>query len=188
MIRIAFNSPSNRVARMKLTRWVRFSWALENLSDAPAALDPHYRIRTAVQDEEETVRKVVFTAFSLDMDWTDSLKSLREGLDRRLDAIFGEKEVPCLVITHGARIIAASALDGREGVDNHLITGPCVLSEYRNRGLGSALLFHSLVTLQKGGLKRAFGVSKDNVPAAKFLYPKFGSACEPYVFEPQLAA
>ena len=151
-------------------------------------IDSHYRIRHAVAAEEETVRRVVFTAFSLDMDWTDSMKLMREGLERRVDRIFVEKEVPCLVITHGTRIIAASALDHEQNSESHLITGPCVLNEYRNRGLGSGLLYQSLITLREAGIKRAYGVSKDNVPAAKFLYPKFESVRETYEFEPQLAA
>lgn len=173
---------------MKLTPWVRFAWDLRELPTPAPRIDPHYRIRHAVSEEEETVRKIVFKAFSLDMDWSDSLKIMGGGLERRLDRIFAEKEVPCLVITHGTRIIASSALDLLPESDSHLITGPCVLSEYRNRGLGSALLYHSLVALRDAGLLRAFGVSRESVPAAKFLYPKFQSSRSPFEVEPQLAA
>ena len=58
--------------------------------------------------------------------------------------------------------------------------------EYRNRGLGTALLHYSLKQLQNNGLERACGISKENVVASKFIYRKFGSVSEPCTFEPVL--
>ncbi|MEO7723486.1 MAG: GNAT family N-acetyltransferase [Chthoniobacterales bacterium] len=51
--------------------------------------------------------------------------------------------------------------------------------EYRNRGLGTALLRESLRQLRAAGLYRATGFTKGNAPAAKFLYPKFNGVLTP---------
>ncbi len=63
--------------------------------------------------------------------------------------------------------------------ENHLSPGPCVLMEYRNRGLGTALLGESLRQLREAGLSRAAALTKSNAPVAKFLYPKFNGVLTP---------
>src|SRR5438874_2159359 len=123
---------------MKLVHWSRFSWELAKLPEIEIALDSHYHIRAATRDEEKTVRNVIFSAFSLDMDWADTLKRMRQRFEEEIDEVFSHKEVHCLVITHGSRIIGASVLDVRKDAENHLLSGPAILNEYRNRGLGSA--------------------------------------------------
>ena len=92
--------------------------------------------------------------------------------------------VPAVVLTHGQRIIGASLLNPEIDAENHLLSGPCVLAEYRSRGLGTALLHHSLLLLKTHGLKRVHGVCKEMATTSKFVYPKFGSTVEEYDFEP----
>jgi len=174
---------------MKLVQWTRFSWDLARLPEIEPGLDPHYHIRPATRDEEKTVHDVIFSAFSLDMDWADTLKRLSRRFEGEIDEVFSHKlhrEVHCLVITHGSRIIGASALEVGKESENHLISGPAILNEYRNRGLGSELLYRSLLALREAGVEHAFGVTKSNVPAAKFIYPKFNSSNTPYDLELQL--
>lgn len=171
---------------MKLVRWMRFTWDLENLPAVSSGSESHYHIRVATQDDEKVVCSVISSAFSLDMDWSDTHKSLREHFEAQIDRVFTEKEAPCVVVSHGARIIGASALDTNKAAENHLLSGPCVLSEYRSRGLGTTLLHQSLQLLRDAGLSKAFGITKHNVPAAKFIYPKFNSVSAPYDFEPEL--
>ena len=169
-----------------MVRWMRFTWDLEKLPAVKSEMDSHYHLRMATQNDEKSVRGVIASAFSLDMDWSDTLKSLRDHFDAQIDRVFLEKEVPCVVISHGARIIGACALDNSKEAENNLISGPCILSEYRNRGLGTTLLHHSLQFLREAGLQKAFGITKYNVPAAKFIYPKFNSVSTQYDFEPEL--
>ena len=171
---------------MKLVRWLRFSWDLTKLPAAKSELESHYHIRVATLEDEKSVRSVIASAFSLDMNWSDTLKSLREHFEAQIDRVFVEKDVPCVVISHGARIIGASALDPARDAENHLLSGPCILSEYRNRGLGTTILYRSLELLRDSGLETARGITKNNVPAAKFIYPKFNSVSTPYDFEPEL--
>ncbi len=171
---------------MKLVRWTRFTWDLTKLPEVQMEPAPPYRIRSAVKGEKGAVRDVLTGAFSLDMDWNDMMASLRERFDDAVDEAFHGRDIRCLVLTNGSRLIGASALDTGVGVENHLLSGPCVLNEYRNRGFGSVLLYHSLLRLRDAGLSQAHGITRQNVPAAKFLYTKFNSVGGPCTSEPQL--
>lgn len=172
---------------MKLVRWVRFAWELKNLPEEGFSLESHYRIRRATRDEAHTVRDALVSAFALDTDWNDMLHVLKDFFGAQIEEVFSERDVPCLVLTRGYRVVGASVLSFSPAEENHLISGPAIVNEYRNRGLGTALLHASLVALRDGGLERAFGVTKLNVPTAKFLYTKFNSIHAPFEFEPGLA-
>ena len=169
---------------MKLVRWRRFIWDLTKLPPQKPALPKHYTLRAATRDEARTVRILIFSAFSLDTAWSDAFVIFRDQLEQQLENSFSREPVPALVITHGQRIIAASALDTDAGAETNLISGPCVLVEYRNRGFGTALLYGSLSQLKQAGLKRCKGFCKETAPATKFVYPKFGSTNESFEFIP----
>ena len=172
---------------MKLVRWTRFTWDLAKLPPEGNPLGPHYHIRPVTREEEKVVRAVIWSAFALDMNWSDTLKTMREWLDAQLDDVFDHRVIPCLVVTHGSRVIGASPLDPDQEAESHLVSGPCILTEYRNRGIGSELLYQSLYALKQAGFEQARAVTKGNVPIAKFVYPKFNSESEPWEFEPVLA-
>ncbi len=163
---------------MKLVRWKRYTWDLQTLPDFEPQIPSFYNIRSAGKDEEKAVHNVIITAFGLDTAWGDSFKQVSGFIESQLMTSFLHRAVPCLVVTHGSRIIAASALNVAEDAKSHLISGPCVLAEYRSRGLGSALLYESLAHLKTAGIEKAVGICKDNVPAGKFVYPKFGSTSQ----------
>jgi predicted N-acetyltransferase YhbS len=172
---------------MKLVRWTRFTWDLAKLPAEGRVLDSHYHIRPVTRDEEKTVRAVIASSFALDMNWSDTLKVMKEWMDVQLDDVFEHKVVPCLVVTHGTRVIGASPLNPNKEAECHLVSGPCILNEYRNRGIGSELLFQSLAALREAGFEKARAITKSNVPVAKFVYTKFNSEAEPWEFEPVLA-
>jgi Acetyltransferase (GNAT) family len=172
---------------MKLVRWMRFTWELKKLPPLTTPLAECYSIRAAERGEQKSVSGVILSAFAQDSAWSDALKDFKLPLQNQIDALFTQDEVPALVICHGPRIIGASAMLLSEQSENHLISGPCVLMEYRNRGLGTALLYHSLTHLALAGLPRAHGITKDNVVAGKFIYPKFGSSGLECEFEPAQA-
>jgi len=172
---------------MKLVSWTRFTWDLAKLPAEGSALPEHYHIRPVTHGEEKTVRAVIGSSLALDMNWSDTLKTMKGWLDMRLDDVFEHKVIPCLVVTHGTRIIGASPLDPNKDSECHLVSGPCILNEYRNRGIGSELLLQSLQALREAGFETARGVTKSNVPVAKFVYTKFNSVAEPWEFEPAMA-
>ncbi len=172
---------------MKLVRWTRFTWDLAKLPAKGGALEANYHIRPVTRDEEKTVRAVIASSFALDMNWSDTLNTMKEWLEGKLDEVFEQKAAPCLVVTHGTRVIGASTLDADKEAECHLLSGPCILNEYRNRGIGTELLFQSLAALRDAGFEKARGITKSNVPMAKFVYTKFNSVGEPWEFEPLLA-
>ncbi len=160
---------------MKLVRWKRFTWNLKQLPPLPRPLPSHFQLRGADRSEQEPVTKLILSCLALHNAWGDSMRLFQQRLDRHLEALFRSQDVPALVISHGQRIIAASAIAPFPSFDNHLVSGPCVLIEYHNRGLGTVLLHSCLHRLHHMGLDQAHGVTMANATAARFLYTKFGS-------------
>ncbi|HEX8371451.1 MAG TPA: GNAT family N-acetyltransferase [Chthoniobacterales bacterium] len=173
---------------MKLTNWLKFIWDLRTFEAPETSLPSQYVIRRAVRSEEEAVRKAIFSAFSLDSDWSDSLNRIWPTLNEQIGDTFNAKEPKCLVLTHGTRVIGASILSLDSDAANQVVSGPCILVEYRNRGLGTQLLAASLAFLRESGLETASGITKKSIPAAKFVYHKFGGRSEPCENEPELVA
>lgn len=171
---------------MKLVRWKRFTWDLAKLPTPAPPLAERYGIRPTFPDDREVVMNVILTAFTTDSAWADMLKVVKEWLTAHVGAAFDNEVAAAVVITHGQRIIAASAVTTDPDADSNLLSGPCVSMEYRNRGLGTALLYHTLAQLRQSGLERVSGVTKANSPVAKFMYPKFGSKEQDHEFEPAL--
>ena len=171
---------------MKLVRWKRFTWDLTKLPPLENPLPAQFVFRDAAREEARLVHNVIMTSFALDSAWSDAMNLFRDRLEMQMDLAFQRESVPASVITHGARIIAASVISTEIDGDSNLVSGPCVLSEYCSRGLGTALLHQSLQQLRKAGLDRAAGITKENVTACKFVYPKFGSTSAAHDYEPQL--
>jgi hypothetical protein len=173
---------------MKLVRWKRFTWQIKKLPPLEEMLPSHFITRPATREEARAAIHVVMTAFSLDSTWSDTLNLFRDRLEMQLDLAFQRETCPALVITHGPRIIAASVLQTDPEADSNLVSGPCVLTEYCNRGLGSALLHASLKQLAEVGLEQAAWITKENTTTCKFVYPKFGSVSVPCEYATALAA
>lgn len=173
---------------MKLVNWVRFSWDLTQLPALHLALPDHYQIQAGTVEDEKEVRKVIASSFALDSSWGDAMHEITGMIDGWMTHAFDVPETTCLVLRHGVRIIGATLLAPEHETESHLAPGPCILMEYRNRGLGTILLHEALLRLQRAGLERAVAIAKENVPASKFLYPKFEGAASPSDFTPLLAA
>ncbi|HEV7403330.1 MAG TPA: GNAT family N-acetyltransferase [Chthoniobacteraceae bacterium] len=169
---------------MTLVRWKRFTWELQNVPQRGSGSLPSFQIKAAAKEDERIASEVIMNALTLDYGWGDNFRSFRQMLEAQLEAAFERPTVPVMTVRHGQRIIAASVLNMEADAETHLLSGPCVLAEYRNRGIGSALLQESLQMLAAAGLTRAHGICLDRSSAEKFLYRKFGSVSEPYEFEP----
>lgn len=156
-------------------QWTRFTWKLEELPESAPMPDGNYQIRAIERTEEKMAKEAVLRAFMLDTEWSDIFNQLRPSLENAMEHLFEKQHGSGLVVTHGSRVIAASLLDFNQESENHLVTGPCVSVEYRNRGIGSALLFRSLEMLRDAGLETAVGKTRKNGQPAKHLYSKFGS-------------
>ncbi|MGC1479625.1 MAG: GNAT family N-acetyltransferase [Chthoniobacterales bacterium] len=148
-----------------------------------------YTFRRAEDGESPVVERSILAAFSQDSGWNDDSRVFVESLESKLETAFSEQPPLCVVVQHGSRIIGASLLTVVPDAPNHLLTGPCILHEYRSRGIGSVLLHASLAALQEMGLNVAHGLAPHLSPAAKYVYPKFGGLPESWqTDESRLAA
>jgi len=169
--------------------WVRFTWDLTRFAPLNSTLPPHYHIRPAPFEDAKELRTVISRCFRLDPVWNPALHEVMQTLEQWLDAAFAPGATnACLALRHGSRIIGAAVLFLNPTVENHLAPGPCILSEYRNRGFGSRLLEHSLQALSEAGISRVLATTRERTPAARFLYPKFNGVSEPFDRTPLLAA
>ncbi len=160
---------------MKLIRWVRFTWNLEDLPALGSVVPEHYHFAPATAADESEVRTVITRSFAHDSSWGEVIHQINPLLEGWLESAFRAEGAvgQCLTLRHGLRIIGAAIVDPDPLLEDHLLPGPCVLLEYRNRGLGGALLGESLRVLREAGITRASGRARQNSPVAKFLYPKF---------------
>jgi ribosomal protein S18 acetylase RimI-like enzyme len=117
-------------------------------------------------------------SLSMDPAWNDSVMKVDLYLREAVSRIFSQEEPLCLVMPKGNRFVAASLLDPSAEDFGHLVSGPAVLVEYRNRGIGSRLLHASLLALKERGLDVASGVTRVNTIASRYVYPKYGGVAE----------
>jgi ribosomal protein S18 acetylase RimI-like enzyme len=172
---------------MKLVRWKRFTWDLTEFSTPAPVLGVPYILRAAAQDDQKSTSEIVINAIAADTGWNNERGTVREWLASSIEHVFSSEHTPAVVITHGQRIIGASIFTTEMDAETQFISGPCVSPEYRNRSLGSALLHATLTQLRAAGLSRAAALVPSNVPASRFVYPKFGSVASECEFEPALA-
>ena len=163
--------------------WICFEWELSSL-DLPVQSTAPLIIRAAQPSEKAVVLKVLLNAFSMDSSWGDISRRLQEGIGYFVDRAFEKGDPSCIVALHGQRIIGASLLDTNTEATNHLLSGPMILHEYRNRGLGSGMLAASLAFLKDKGVSKALGVTRGNSISARFIYTKFSSAQSPFSLDP----
>ncbi len=167
--------------------WLCFEWKTAGLSVAGADVSPLV-IRPADKDEEDAVEKTITSAFTMDPSWGDISRIIVANVTASMAIKFADPSPSCIVLLHGQRIIGASLLDTAADAPSHLVTGPCVLHEYRNRGLGSGLLLASLAFLADHEVASARGITRAQSITARFIYPKFGGTSMPCESDPLEAA
>jgi len=172
--------------RSPVSPWVRFVWQTASVPD----LRPGHSqdiIRPATRDESQKVIEVILQSLSMDSSWNASLvKKVEQHLKDAVHPLLDQDEPLCLVIPKGNRLIAASLLDPSAETVSQLLSGPAVLVEYQNRGLGSQLLHASLAFLRDRGLATVSGVTRANSIAARHVYSKFGGIGESVQFPSQI--
>jgi hypothetical protein len=148
--------------------WIKFTWDL-------AKLGPNMEIRPGQPNEKDKIWAAVERSYQAEQGWgvmlPSRLKEVREIIYKGLDEGFLE----VLVLEDGRRIVGANGLITDPVGPRQLATGVCILEEYRCRGFGAALLYQSLKLLAEKKLEHAAVVTRSNVAAHKYLYPKFNS-------------
>jgi GNAT superfamily N-acetyltransferase len=156
------------------TPWNLFHWKTVTLADRPQLGEP-FSVRPACYDEKEMVKQVALLSLKMNTEWHDATMNASNAIHEAVKRAFIDNNTPsCLLIAHGHRIIGVSILDMRPEAPYHLLSGPWVLTEYRNRGFGSALLHASLEQLANQGITEVSGVTRGNTTSSRFVYPKFG--------------
>jgi GNAT superfamily N-acetyltransferase len=169
---------------MRSVGWLRFIWEARLLPETSYIIEQPYLIRRAARSEKSQVWAVIKSCFAQDACWNDVFAALIPPLHHEFEEKFAHhRDIDCLVITNGNRVIAASLVNVEVEAENHLCSGPCISSEYRNRGFGSLLLKESLLLAAKAGCAVIYGVTRANGPAAKFVYPKYEGKPSPYVVD-----
>jgi hypothetical protein len=152
----------------------RFLWDPKQLPEGAGDLSAPFVLRGASEQEADEALSIIQASYNLDPEWSGCASHIKDtvlpGVMKTL-----AKEPTCLFVQHGNRIIAASVYDCEpEDGGVHLVSGPCVLSEYRSRGIGGALLGATLGALRSRGLTEVAGQTKPKGPSAKYLFTKFG--------------
>lgn len=171
---------------MKRTRWVSFTWDLAKTELPELTIPRHYSIDLADAEDQTQLQRVINKSLELDPSWNATLPDVKATVAASIArALTGESTLR-LTLRHGTRIIGGTLLAPEANPAEHLVPGPCILMEYRNRGLGTLLLVAALRQLRDAGVTRACAVTRDGSPAARFLYSKFNS--NPSPIAPLLAA
>jgi GNAT superfamily N-acetyltransferase len=157
---------------------LRFRWKLGEVPTKPEMVPP-FTLRTADEQEYAEARHLIQSAYSLDPEWSGCKSHIEGYVLEGIKRVFDEDEPTCIFVQHGNRVIAASVYEVEPEGGIHLLSGPCVQSEYRNRGIGGALLGATLAALRSRGLSEAYGQTRPNTPSAKFLLTKFGGEPAP---------
>ena len=158
--------------------WTLFSWNLSQLDAQPPILPPGHMLKSATREHEQEIHELVDRAFKFEQQWSGSFSKISVPVHERIQQAFRSQTHPAIALMHGSRIIAASCLCTEPDAAFHFISGPCVLPEYRSRGLGTTLLIESLITLKASEVHVARAISKDGTIASKFVYRKLSSVAE----------
>ncbi len=163
---------------MRFENWLQFKWDLSTSTGAEVPPAP-FHIEQVAKADLDVVIELVGRSLLLDPDWGNTLHAYRSQILALIERAF-QIPIPLgVLLFHGKRAIGLSILDPNVASVNHLVTGPCILSEYRNRGLGSALLACSLELLRELDFPHACGVTRDKTVAGRHVYPKFHGVASP---------
>lgn len=157
-------------------KWIEYSWDLSAIPDQTILGDLRGDLRLAEKGDLVLCEEVMKRAIMTERGWSifgdgrvDDFKAL---FPKCVDS---EKSAEMVVWEDGSRIVGLSGIFLDPDAPRQLVTGVCVFEEYRCRGGGEALLLRSLHRLKEHGFEKAVVVTRENLTAARYLYPKFGS-------------
>lgn len=167
--------------------WIQFSWNLKQLpAEAPTHAVKSVELRKAGADDADAVWTFMERAFATDLAWGMALNGRMKHLK---DAVFEgieDKNVEYWVVDHGKKIVGGAGLLLDAEAPVQMVSGICVMEEYRCRGLGAWLLHTALKRLAETGLQSAAVVTRSNTHAARYLYPKFSATPAPVEAFPEI--
>ena len=137
---------------MEKTRWANFVWDLAEIKLPAISAPRQFRLRLVKAAERRQLQEVIEKSFALDPSWNAALHMIDAQVKSSIAAAFNSESASWLALQHGARIFGAMLLMTDPGAPAQLVPGPCILMEYRNRGLGTLLLSSALHHLRDAGM------------------------------------
>src|SRR2546423_6496278 len=129
---------------MKKTRWANFVWDLAETKLPAIAAPRQFRLSPVKAAERRQLQEVIEKSFALDPGWNAALHMIDAQIKSSIAAAFNSESASWLALQHGARIVGGTLLMNDPDASTQLVPGPCILVEYRNRGLGPFFLCSAL--------------------------------------------
>ena len=120
---------------MKKTRWVNFVWDLAETQLAAISAPRQFRLSLVKAAERRQLQEVIEKSFALDPSWNAALHMIDAQVKSSIAAAFNSESASWLALQHGARIVGGTLLMTDPDAPAQLVSGPCILMEYRNRRL-----------------------------------------------------
>jgi hypothetical protein len=163
---------------------IQVTWNLKNLPPQEPPLPPRLKVRESTKEDDlEDIWSAVERSYCADQGWSRDIKSKLEQLHSAIFVRNEEDQLRFLLLMDGRRIVGASGVN--PSGSPQLVTGICIVEEYRCRGYGTALLYATLKHLSNAGLMEATGITQDGVASARHLYPKFGGQSKVFEESPE---
>ncbi len=155
-----------------------FRWDLSQLENSEPKTSDEVQVRYAKENEFPPIAELWYNGLSREdgTPWTDYLRrwtpnsAAKWFLDsrKRLDARM-------IVAEKNEKMVGLSGflLEKRSGIAR-MFTGIVVAPEERRHGIGSILLYRTLLESKREGLRHAEVETIQGITASRHLYPKFG--------------
>jgi GNAT superfamily N-acetyltransferase len=156
-----------------------FRWDLSSFVYPDPNLTTEVRIRFAAETEIAPAAEVWHEGLSREegSPWANYLKKWTPASAGRwfLDSKKRLGAKMLVVETDGKIVGINGIISERNSGKGRFFTGIVVAPSYRRLGIGSLLLHKTLSELKKEGLRYAEVETIQGIPAAKYLYPKYGA-------------
>ena len=159
-------------------KWVKYTWNLSKLPDEAPTLERKLELRIVGKEERARIWKTLEAAHRMDHGWNTALEFRLADLKKLVDEGIDSKKVFFLSVEDGSHMLGISAVYHEPECERQLLTGISIQDEYRCRGVGTWLLYHSLSNLLNAGLEQASVITRKDTVADRFLYGKFGGTSE----------
>src|SRR5450631_4351866 len=158
------------------TSWVKFKWDLKRLTDFPApVLNKKYCFRTANKNDLTKIVNTVILAYETDSIWGKIINEIKHRMTERINSTFNQPQNKYILIQYENNIVGVSGVSQLHWTNQNLLTGICVANEHQRKGLGTYLMYQSLLSLRNFGLEFAYVYTESDSIADQKIYPLFGS-------------
>jgi GNAT superfamily N-acetyltransferase len=155
-----------------------FRWDLSKFDNPSPGQTAEVGIRFASESEIGPVAEVWYEGLGQEegSPWSNYLKNWTPNSARRwfLDSKKRLGAKMLVVETDGKIVGINGIISERNSSKGRFFTGIVVSPSYRRRGIGSLLLHKTLSELKRESLRWAEVETIQGIPAAKYLYPKYG--------------